>query len=109
MVVARSVPKGFVPEAKATLAGYLTKEAALQNVPPDRKRFAELLIDCGGVIHAVWCYDDLADWAAGVPADSAVRISGDLQRHEWRTGGRASRDRVVIRATHGEVVAEPHG
>jgi len=83
--------------------GYLQEQPVEQNIPPDQRQFASARLDCGGSEITAWFYGEEASWIAGVPADSAIAVSGRLVTHKWKAG-KIEREKIVVRVTQTTLV-----
>lgn len=84
--------------SRVELHGTVVRQPEMVCLPPEGRRFCELLVHSAGQTYRVTAYDVLAEGLRDTPAETRLKITGELEKHQWKTGEGKPRDRIVIRA-----------
>ncbi len=90
--------------SRVELRGTVARQPEMVCLPPEGRRFCELLVHSAGQTYRVIAYDKLAEGLRDTPAETRLKIIGQLEIHHWKTGQGKPRDRIVILAAEIERV-----
>ncbi len=84
--------------SRVEITGTLARQPEMVFLPPEGRRFCEVLVHCAGDTHRVVAYDDLAERVRDVPAETRLKVEGKLVRQDWKTGEGKLREQLIIQA-----------